>query len=43
MLVASANSPLTLGLTTAVPARSSIYADTYPRTVEIEASPAIRG
>lgn len=27
-----------LGLTTAVPARSTIYADTYPRTIEIEAS-----
>ena len=24
-----------LGLTTAVPARSTIYADTYPRTIEI--------
>jgi hypothetical protein len=27
-----------LGLTTAVPARSTIYADTYPRTIEIEAN-----
>lgn len=27
-----------LGLTTAVPARSTIHADTYPRTIEIEAS-----
>jgi len=27
-----------LGLTTAVPARSTIYADTYPRMIEIEAS-----
>jgi hypothetical protein len=27
-----------LGLTTAVPARSTIYADTYPRTIEIQAS-----
>jgi hypothetical protein len=27
-----------LGLTTAVPARSTIYADTYHRTIEIEAS-----
>ncbi|RZN23217.1 MULTISPECIES: DUF6088 family protein [unclassified Bradyrhizobium] len=27
-----------LGLTTAVPAQSTIYADTYPRTIEIEAS-----
>jgi hypothetical protein len=27
-----------LGLTTAVPARSMIHADTYPRTIEIEAS-----
>ncbi|MEQ9637739.1 MAG: DUF6088 family protein [Devosia marina] len=27
-----------LGLTTAVPARSTIYADTYPRTIKIEAS-----
>lgn len=27
-----------LGLTTAAPARSTIYADTYPRTIEIEAS-----
>lgn len=27
-----------LGLTTAVPARSTIYADAYPRTIEIEAS-----
>ncbi|MGO4560085.1 DUF6088 family protein [Mesorhizobium sp. 2RAF21] len=27
-----------LGLTTAVPARSTIYADTYPRKIEIEAS-----
>ena len=27
-----------LGLTTAVPARSTISADTYPRTIEIEAS-----
>jgi len=27
-----------LGLTTAVPARSTVYADTYPRTIEIEAS-----
>lgn len=26
------------GLTTAVPARSTIYADTYPRTIEIEAN-----
>jgi hypothetical protein len=26
-----------LGLTTVVPARSTIYADTYPRTIEIEA------
>ncbi len=25
-----------LGLTTAVPARSTVYADTYPRTIEIE-------
>lgn len=27
-----------LGLTTAVPARSTIHADTYPRTIEIEAN-----
>lgn len=27
-----------LGLTTAVPARSTIYADTYPRTITIEAN-----
>ena len=27
-----------LGLTTATPARSTIYADTYPRTIEIEAN-----
>ena len=27
-----------LGLTTAVPARSTIYADTHPRTIEIEAN-----
>ncbi len=27
-----------LGLTTAAPARSTIYADTYPRTIEIEAN-----
>ena len=27
-----------LSLTTAVPARSTIYADTYPRTIEIEAN-----
>jgi hypothetical protein len=27
-----------LGLTTAVPARSTIRADTYPRTIEIEAN-----
>ncbi len=27
-----------LGLTTAIPARSTIYADTYPRMIEIEAS-----
>lgn len=27
-----------LGLTTATPARSAIYADTYPRTIEIEAN-----
>ncbi|OBZ95538.1 hypothetical protein ADU59_09010 [Pararhizobium polonicum] len=27
-----------LGLTAAVPARSTIYADTYPRTIEIEAN-----
>lgn len=27
-----------LGLTTAVPARSTIYADTYPRMIEIEAN-----
>ncbi|RUV57157.1 hypothetical protein EOA88_34920, partial [Mesorhizobium sp. M5C.F.Ca.IN.020.14.1.1] len=27
-----------LGLTTAVPARSTIYADTYPRTIVIQAS-----
>jgi len=27
-----------LGLTTAVPARSTIYADTYPRAIEIEAN-----
>lgn len=27
-----------LGLTTAVPARSTIYADTYPRTIEIKAN-----
>ena len=27
-----------LGLTTAAPARSTIYADTYPRTIEIEVS-----
>lgn len=27
-----------LGLTTAVPARSTIHADTYPRTIEIDAS-----
>ena len=27
-----------LGLTTAVPARSTIHADTYPRTIEIEVS-----
>lgn len=27
-----------LGLTTAVPARSTIYADTYPRSIEIEAN-----
>lgn len=27
-----------LGLTTAVPARSTIYADTYPRTIEIHAN-----
>lgn len=27
-----------LGLTTAVPARSTIYADTYPRTIEIQAN-----
>ena len=27
-----------LGLTTAVPARSTIYADTYPRTIEIVAN-----
>jgi len=27
-----------LGLTTAVPARSTIYADTYPRTIAIEVS-----
>ncbi|CAN7674022.1 DUF6088 family protein [Pararhizobium sp. LjRoot238] len=27
-----------LGLTTAVPARSTIYADTYPRPIEIEAN-----
>ena len=27
-----------LGLTTAVPAHSTIYADTYPRTIEIEAN-----
>lgn len=27
-----------LGLSTAVPARSTIYADTYPRTIEIEAN-----
>lgn len=27
-----------VGLTTAVPARSTIHADTYPRTIEIEAS-----
>ena len=27
-----------LGLTTAMPARSTIYADTYPRTIEIEAN-----
>lgn len=31
-----------LGLTTAVPARSTIYADTYPRTIEIEASAGIQ-
>jgi hypothetical protein len=27
-----------LGLTTAVPARSTIYADTYPRTIDIKAN-----
>jgi hypothetical protein len=27
-----------LGLTTAVPAQSTIYADTYPRAIEIEAN-----
>lgn len=27
-----------LGLTTAVPARSTIYADTYPRSIEIGAN-----
>lgn len=27
-----------LGLTTAVPARSTVHADTYPRTIEIDAS-----
>jgi hypothetical protein len=27
-----------LGLTTAVPARSTVYADTYPRTIEIKAN-----
>ena len=30
--------PHDLGLTTAVPARSTIYADTYPRTIEIVAN-----
>ena len=38
MLVDGMTAANDLGLTTAVPARSTIYADTYPRTIEIEAS-----
>lgn len=38
MLVDGMTAANDLGLTTAVPARSTIYADTYPRTIEIEAN-----